>query len=158
MERLPELVDQGYSQREIAELCSCSQANVRYWLKKYGLKTKGTSNFQRVKSTTRLPKRPKTWYCESCKKPSVKKMCGSCRTKLRRRRQKQRAIDYLGGKCIICGFDKHPAALTFHHRDPSTKGFEVSKYIQIAWSRVVVELDKCDLLCANCHIIEHTRD
>lgn len=75
-------------------------------------------------------------------------------------RNKIRAVNYLGGKCMRCGFD-HPSALQFHHRDPSTKTFSVtSKELSTPrkrpWDTVIIpELDKCDLLCANCHFLEH---
>jgi hypothetical protein len=45
--------------------------------------------------------------------------------------------------------------MTFHHRDPETKEFTVSQMLDRAWSVLVTELDKCDLLCFNCHMEEH---
>ena len=69
-----------------------------------------------------------------------------------RLRQKQRAIDYKGGKCSACGYNKCPDALDFHHLDPTEKEFGLaSSGITRAWERVKKELDKCILLCANCH-------
>lgn len=82
--------------------------------------------------------------------------CGSCNTKVRRMRNKAKAIAYLGGKCVRCGYDKHPAALAFHHRDPFQKEFTIGSVANRAWNVIVLELDKCDLLCANCHCIEHS--
>lgn len=70
------------------------------------------------------------------------------------RRQRERAIKYLGGKCRLCGYDKCIAALQFHHRDPATKEFTISGRT-IKWDRLKPELDKCDLLCANCHAELH---
>ena len=72
------------------------------------------------------------------------------------RRSKQKAIEYKGGKCITCGYNKSPAALVFHHRDPAEKSFTVSGKIA-KWERLQPELDKCDLLCSNCHHEEHER-
>jgi hypothetical protein len=75
-------------------------------------------------------------------------------------RNKIRAINYLGGRCMRCEFD-HPSALQFHHRDPSTKLFsvtakELSTPKKRPWDTAIVpELDKCDLLCSNCHFLEH---
>lgn len=67
----------------------------------------------------------------------------------------KKAIDYLGGKCKFCSMD-HPAALQFYHRDPSTKEYDIAgAHLLKRWEKLVVELDKCDLLCANCHCIEH---
>ena len=62
-------------------------------------------------------------------------------------------------KCQRCGFDKHPAALEFHHRDPQVKVFNVSAAVtapkKYPWPLILAELAKCDVICANCHKIEH---
>lgn len=55
----------------------------------------------------------------------------------------------------MCGYDKCLEALVFHHRNPKTKEFGLSKY-PFGWDRLRGELDKCDLLCARCHIEVHT--
>lgn len=59
-------------------------------------------------------------------------------------------------RCARCGFD-HPAALDFHHRDPSSKGFPIAEAVRATQSiaRLQAEIQKCDVLCANCHRIEH---
>ena len=72
-----------------------------------------------------------------------------------RRKMKQRAVAYKGGKCERCGYDKSYAALEFHHRDPAQKDFSLASKHYRRWERVVVELDKCMLLCSNCHAEEH---
>lgn len=75
----------------------------------------------------------------------------------RRRRIKQKAVEYLGGKCVRCGYNKCVAALQFHHKDITKKEFGISaKGIIRSWERIKVELDKCELLCANCHAEEHS--
>lgn len=73
---------------------------------------------------------------------------------------KLKAMAILGGKCQRCPED-HPAALQFHHRDPSTKLFSVStKTLAMAkkypWDMIEAEVAKCDLLCANCHAKLHS--
>lgn len=73
----------------------------------------------------------------------------------RRYRYKKRCADYLGGSCSRCGYDRCIKAMTFHHRDPVEKSFEVSARLDYAWADLKVELDKCDLLCFNCHMEEH---
>jgi hypothetical protein len=60
-------------------------------------------------------------------------------------------IAYKGGKCFLCGYNKCTRALGFHHRNKSDKTFVLSRH-GVAWSKLKVELDKCDLLCANCHM------
>jgi hypothetical protein len=72
------------------------------------------------------------------------------------RRMKLRAIEYKGGKCIRCGYGKSPAAMVFHHRDPKQKDFAISSKTS-RWEVLQPELDKCDLLCSNCHHEEHER-
>jgi hypothetical protein len=68
------------------------------------------------------------------------------------RRKKIFAVNFYGGKCIKCGYDKCINAMEFHHRDPSTKKARPSFIImRWKWERVKEELDKCDLLCSNCH-------
>ncbi len=73
---------------------------------------------------------------------------------VRRRRKKirQMAIDYKGGKCQICGYDRCDEAMEFHHLSGNKKDFGISQrgYTR-SWNRVKVELDKCIMLCANCH-------
>jgi hypothetical protein len=69
-----------------------------------------------------------------------------------RRKIKKKAVDYKGGKCESCGYDKCLAALTFHHLDPNKKDFGISdKAHKVGWDRMKKELDKCVMLCANCH-------
>ena len=73
-----------------------------------------------------------------------------------RRNLKAKAVAYLGGSCIKCGYSKCIAALEFHHRDPSKKDFQIgSKGVYRRLESLKPELDKCDLLCANCHRIFH---
>lgn len=61
-------------------------------------------------------------------------------------------------ECKNCGND-NPVVLDFHHRDPSTKEFEISTALRRTQSidRLKKEIEKCDVLCANCHRIEHDK-
>lgn len=70
----------------------------------------------------------------------------------RRKKIRQMAVEYKGGKCEQCGYDRCIEALEFHHLDASKKDFNVSQrgYTR-SWKRVVEELKKCTMLCANCH-------
>ncbi len=76
--------------------------------------------------------------------------------KIRGASKKLRAIELLGGKCETCG-QTHPAALCFHHKDPNTKRFtlDVRVFANNKWSVILPELNKCVLLCFNCHHILH---
>jgi hypothetical protein len=84
------------------------------------------------------------------------KKCSNLQTVERQRKLKEKAIDYLGGKCNKCSYDKCPAALDFHHLDPTEKDFTISQVSRTAWNeKIQKELDKCVLLCANCHRETH---
>lgn len=78
-------------------------------------------------------------------------LCNSCSANRQRTRVKQRCVDYKGGACLKCGYKKALRSLGFHHRDPNEKEFTFSGKMSWAWQRLVQELDKCDLLCSNCH-------
>ena len=59
-------------------------------------------------------------------------------------------IEYKGGHCIKCGYKKCITALEFHHRDKKLKSFGFGG-VRSFTSRIKKELDKCDLVCSNCH-------
>jgi len=75
------------------------------------------------------------------------------------KRKKLQAVNAFGGKCCICGYNKCIEVLGFHHVDKTTKEEEPS-YIIMRWSfnRVKKELDKCILVCANCHGEIHAKE
>ena len=62
------------------------------------------------------------------------------------------AVEYKGGRCQVCGYDRCIEALEFHHLDPTQKDFGIShKGYTRSWEKVKEEVEKCILLCANCH-------
>ena len=68
----------------------------------------------------------------------------------RRKVVRQKAIEYKGGKCQLCGYNKCMEALEFHHFANKKFGISQKGYTR-SWEKVKEELDKCVLLCANCH-------
>ncbi len=100
--------------------------------------------------------------CKLCDKPfkdyqkRQRNRCGACNTKIRRFRSKAAAIKYLGGKCIKCGWHGNQAAMQFHHKDTSKKDFIIGAVANKSWDSIKKEMQKCVLLCANCHMIEHS--
>lgn len=75
------------------------------------------------------------------------------RTTLRGLILREKLIAMKGGCCSQCGYRKCSRSMSFHHRDPQTKSFElaVTDIRNRPWEEIVIELDKCDLLCNNCH-------
>jgi transposase/DNA-directed RNA polymerase subunit RPC12/RpoP len=157
-EPLQALIEEGLSIRQIAARCGVSATTVRHWLQRYGLKTEparyarrgepkpeeilrecathGWGAFVRVGA-------PGRYRCARCNTEAVSE---------RRRRVKEILVAEAGGRCATCGFDAYVGALQFHHRDPATKAFEVSRQgITRSLEKLRSEARKCVLLCANCH-------
>lgn len=97
------------------------------------------------------------WYksehryrCKKCLSESVQR---------KRYRIKEKSVEYKGGKCQICGYNKCIDALEFHHLDPTQKDFGIgSKGYTRSWNKVKQELDKCICVCANCHREIHSEE
>lgn len=69
---------------------------------------------------------------------------------------KKEAVEYKGGKCTACGYNKYLGALEFHHINPKEKEFEISKLKTRSFNDITKkELDRCELLCSNCHKEKH---
>jgi hypothetical protein len=71
-----------------------------------------------------------------------------------RKRTKLKLVEYKGGSCEICGYNKCVGALSFHHTDPNEKDFTISAK-SYSYERLRKEVDKCILVCNNCHIEIH---
>ena len=70
----------------------------------------------------------------------------------RRKKIRQMSVEYLGGKCCFCGYDRCFSALDFHHVDESSKEFGLSQNgMTRSWKKTRKELNKCILVCSNCH-------
>jgi len=99
----------------------------------------------------KLDWRNKTGICRCCA-PSAKTKYEYIK-KFRHERKKL-LVEYKGGKCQKCGYHKCMAALDFHHRNPKEKEFTISSkkgLFKRTLEEEIKEVDKCDLLCANCH-------
>ena len=80
---------------------------------------------------------------------------------VKRRRKKLRlmAIEQAGGKCMCCGYNKYPEVLEFHHKNPAKKEFGIGQRgLTRSWKRIKAEVEKCNLLCANCHREIHVEE
>lgn len=94
------------------------------------------------------------WKCKKCEYVYSRRYLDNLKLK---------AIEYAGGKCQECGYNKCMRALHFHHVDPSLKefgifesrpGFKKTRN----WDLLKIEIDKCILLCGNCHMELHDKD
>lgn len=152
---LRSLVERGLSIREIAAECDRSPATVRHWLRRFGLETQparyaprgarhelvrecrvhGWTTFRRVGSGG--------YRCSRC---------GPARVARRRRRVKEILLAEAGGACRLCGYDRFPGALQFHHLVPAEKRFQLAaRGLTRSLDTAREEARRCVLLCANCH-------
>ncbi len=86
------------------------------------------------------------------------KNCFNFRCVQRWKNRKIKALEYKGFACERCGLhlkDAHFAVFEFHHLNPKQKEFDWSKLRLKSWKKITDELDKCILVCANCHRIIH---
>lgn len=163
---LEKLINENKSIRQISELTGKSYTNVQHWLKKYDLKT----NFRKVETD------PGKKLCSRCKlqhdvskfykksKDKLQPYCKTCHNKIFLQRWIDRkiwAIQYKGNHCVDCNIShpKYPyQVFDFHHIDPKHKDMDWSMIRLATKSKMISELDKCVLLCANCHRIRHSKN
>ena len=85
--------------------------------------------------------------------------CRRCQLDAKKRKRafnKAKAVEYLGGKCLQCGIISSCLDIyDFHHRNPNEKEKSLNYLVNTEWDKIKTELDKCDLLCSNCHKITH---
>ena len=93
-------------------------------------------------------------YCYNCSPPASK---NSKHHKSERRKRKEALVKMLGGHCARCGYHQSLSALSFHHKNPRKKCFDISNNgnLMQEWEIVVNEAKKCELLCLNCHAEYH---
>lgn len=87
------------------------------------------------------------------------KQCNTENVRDRKRDLKKLCIEYKGGVCVDCGLVHHPAVFDFHHVVSGSKDFTISSVTSTKLTdSIKAELDKCVLLCANCHRVRHYLD
>ena len=89
------------------------------------------------------------------RKQSYCRPCFNAYTVERWNKRKLEAIEYKGGKCLDCGNVFPYFVYDFHHLDPNEKEMGWEKMRKVSKERLYAELDKCVLLCSNCHRIRH---
>lgn len=99
---------------------------------------------------------------QGCKVPGCDKShygLGCCKSHYKSEQRKQRwefIIQMKGGCCQRCGISYHYSVYDLHHRDPTKKEFSIGLDIgNVSFERLIEEVDKCDLLCSNCHRLTH---
>jgi 5-methylcytosine-specific restriction endonuclease McrA len=162
-EILQNYLEEGYSLNQISKLTGKSLTSVRYWKDKYSLKSSFTSIKYKV-----IEEYGEYRFCPRCQtdvktdqfykrrgKDNSSVYCKSCtsnQTLERVRSLKLQMIEYKGGCCVRCGYDKYQGALEFHHLNPKEKDFNPSRLKNYSFNeKLKNELNKCILVCSNCH-------
>lgn len=118
------------------------------------LKNEGKS-YREIEKITGMNRGTISYYCSN-KTREAKRV----RRLTNRNKKKLQCLEYKGGKCMVCGFNKFPTALDFHHLDSETKEKNIAELFARNWSfeKMKQELDKCIILCSNCHRALHNND
>jgi transcriptional regulator with XRE-family HTH domain len=171
-EKIIDLRKKGLSIKKISEELNCSKSTVSKWCNKNNLSDVGLKKYKELTSDEILEL--KEYYKTHTKKETsiyfgisettvikhadIKRVDSDAAKKnskiyrLKRRTMlKIKSVEYKGGECILCGYNKCIQALDFHHTNPSEKDFTISGNYNISWDRIKNELDKCILVCSNCH-------
>lgn len=163
-ENLESEIEKGETIRGMAIKFGCSPSTIKHWMKKYNLKTENSpsprvSEFRVCPGCKTNKPRSEFYKRRGIKGRSV--YCKPCTTKQvveRQRAFKVQCVDYMGGECSKCGYSRHPSALEFHHLDPTQKDFTIARVrLNKLNAEIKKELDKCVILCSNCHREEHAR-
>lgn len=84
------------------------------------------------------------------------KPCVSLRSRARAISSTDKVHEYLKDKCCArCGETDY-ILLEFHHRDPALKEYTIAVMMSYSWDIILTEIEKCDVMCANCHRVEHS--
>lgn len=101
-----------------------------------------------------------TW-CKECRR-AVQKASYNTRNITQRQKRKQnwdRIFEYFGGRrCSHCGIESKWPIYDLHHKDPETKDVAIGRIAHYNWDKILPEVEKCALLCANCHRIAHAKE
>lgn len=99
-----------------------------------------------------------TKYCSrKCKgKDPANQKNTYVKQQVRAKNRKLQAIAIKGGKCIDCGYKKNYSAMAFHHtQNNKSFGIDARSLSNRTWELILIELDKCVLVCHNCHMERH---
>ena len=105
-----------------------------------------------------IERKAKKYCSRACKNAFLNVNHQSYRAQQNRGRlRKLELIKQKGGQCTKCGYDHNFAALEFHHKDSDEKAFQLDlrSLSNRKWESIILEAEKCILLCSNCHTELH---
>ena len=170
-ERILELVNQGKTYKDIKEELGCALSTIAYYCKKMGIVSKNITNkiekevvekinelydsgmtCIEVSKELNISKTTVLKYIRNIRKISEAELKINKFQQVMnwRKKAKMKLVEYKGGKCEKCEYNKCINALEFHHLNPNEKDFTIGGK---SWSfeKLKKESDKCILVCSNCH-------
>jgi len=171
--RIVELVKSGLTYKQVSVECGCAISTVSYNCKKAGIESIHTQKkisdseiekikelYEEIGNCYKVAKElgySKTTVLKYVDTKQVKKLSSDELKKNKvssvmswRKRAKIKLVEYKGGKCKKCGYNKCVDALEFHHLDPNEKDFTIAGK-SYSFERLKSEADKCIMVCSNCH-------
>lgn len=118
-----------------------SKAQKQYWKKRY----------RRQRLTSKYQDYMRRYYQEH---KNIMKARAARRTQKKQAELQRLKVSF---GCRKCG-ERDPRCLQFHHRNPNEKKFDLPTWANASKKRLQKELNKCEILCANCHAKEHVPD
>jgi len=173
-EKIIKLRKENKSYKEISEILGCSKATISYHcmrndMNDIGLKKNKKlteTEIELIKDYYKLHTKKETAIYFGISEATVtkyknyKRVLLSNEEKIKKNylgvkafriRTKEKAVEYKGGKCVICNYDRCIKGFDFHHLDPSKKDFTIGSNSSIAWEKIKNEIEKCILVCCRCH-------
>lgn len=164
-QELEQLVVEGKSIHDISTIYNKSKTSIRHWLKKYNLTTRGKAGQKPIIITNGF----KTCFkCDNSKsidnfryrtdRDSLSTYCRVCEAENAKDvylKNKTFCVNALGGQCVFCNKIYPIPVYDFHHKEPEHKDFNISEYRHTTPTKLINELDKCILVCHNCHMKIH---
>lgn len=137
-------------------IITCGENDCEFHNNPFSQKTKNNQCICILCGTEFISNNYKRKYCYSCSPQGVGPKIA---LRYKTRALKHILVQYKGGKCELCGYSTCEGALQFHHINPQEKDFNIS-HINLNGDTINIqdlynEVDKCILLCANCHFEQH---
>lgn len=160
--QIENFISEGKTLRQIQKELNCSYKTLKKHIIFYNI---DITPRRKCKYCNKLLKGNKIYFCgDRCKfnyyyhnKKNKSVIDKSKKQVLVGQTKRKKLVELFGGKCSICGYDKNMGALTFHHKDSSTKKFGISGRLLTTknMEELIEEANKCVLLCHNCHMEVH---
>jgi uncharacterized protein YerC len=160
----------GKTYKEIKEELGCAQSTISYHCKLNGLggySDRLTSDEKKqlqclydelgtINKVKEISGRSRDTIIRYVKTKKPKKSISNSQSVINwRKRTKLKLVEYMGGECQLCGYNKCVEALEFHHVNPAEKDFSISGK-SLSFNRLKHEVDKCLMVCSNCHSEIHS--